>query len=147
MTPHASAPPRKTLRRILAFATISIGLLLFFTSFSVGGWRDTLGGILMGSALILPGAWFLWAEKNDRDRFAAYEEKLRQHVYYSGLLGPEDQPVVSGMGTPEPPRPVNRRWGLIYLGSVALFALAATVLPPTETTAGEDTTVTSTPTP
>ncbi|WP_291340969.1 excalibur calcium-binding domain-containing protein [Corynebacterium sp.] len=146
MTPLSPTRPRKLIRRILAFATVGLGLLLSLTSFGMGDWRDILGGILLGVAFMLPGAWFLWQEKIDRDKLAAYDEAVRQHSYYSGLLGPEDHSVVSGMGTPVPPQPTNRRWGLVYLGAVVIFAVGAAVLPPVEPRPDGGTTVTTTPT-
>lgn len=134
--PRPATPRNRDRKKIFAIVAIIGGLAMWVASVEAESGRQIAFNLLTSVVLILPGAWWFLQEKRDRKIAADFDEKLRQHEYYSTLLGPTDPNVVAGMGLPDPPKPVNRWWPLIGAVCFLLFLAAVWVQP-------EDTTGTS----
>lgn len=50
----------------LAWVSVGLGILIFITSPTYGGFAGFFAGILIGLAIAIPGAWFLLHERRDR---------------------------------------------------------------------------------
>ncbi|GAB3690038.1 hypothetical protein [Corynebacterium nasicanis] len=129
-----SPRPAQRLRSVLATISVGCGVLFFLVSLTMGTWRDPIVGFFFAVGFGLPGAWWFWKEKVDRDNAARYAEAVRQHSYFEGLLGSTDPGIVAGMGEPTPPQPSPRRWGMIIIACLAAFIMATWFIPPVEVT-------------
>lgn len=137
--PGTSFPPRpvtprnRDRKKIYAVVAIISGLAMWVASVEAESGQEIVFNLIVSAILILPGAWWFLQESRDRKIAAEFDEKLRQHEYYSTLLGPTDPHVVAGMGLPDPPKPVNRWWPVIGIICFLLF-LASIWAQPDNTT-------------
>lgn len=123
--PRPATPHNRERKKIFAIVAIAAGLLMWVASVNAESWQHVAFNLIVSVMLILPGAWWFLQEKRDRAVAEEFEEKLRQHEYYSTLLGPTDPSVVAGMGLPDPPKPVNRYW--LVIGGICFLALLGAI--------------------
>jgi hypothetical protein len=142
--PRPATPRNRDRKKIFAIVAIVAGLAMWVASVEAESAQQIAFNLITSFILILPGAWWFLQEKRDRAVAAEFEEKLRQHEYYSTLLGPTDPDVVTGMGLPDPPKPVNRRWPVI--GTICFLAFLAAIWVQPEDTTGTTGTYRDSPT-
>lgn len=125
----------KKWKSILAWISIIFGGIGVLSSFGGDSAADIVGGIILGLALLLPGAWWMFCNIRDQKAASAYATSMAQHEQLSGFLKDSDPTIVAGMGTPERPQVGKRRWGAVTAATIAMFMIGATVTPTPETTA------------
>lgn len=128
-------PKPKKWKSVLAWISIIFGGIMILDSFSGESATEIIGSIVLGLALLLPGAWWMFCNSRDRKAASTYATSMAQHEQLSGLLKDSDPTIVSSMGTPERPQVGQRRWGTVAAATIALLIIGGTVTPTPETTA------------
>ncbi|OFT30669.1 excalibur calcium-binding domain-containing protein [Corynebacterium sp. HMSC08D02] len=132
--PQSQQTSSKT-KTILAWITMAFGALMFSAD---------IGGILFASAFILPGAWWMWCEAQDKKHYKESQEAAMNHKQLRKLLDPErDALVLNSMGDAPQFTPVNRRWPLVWLTALVLFIAGGSLLPESESTTNTEPTSSS----
>lgn len=121
--PQQSSSKTKT---VLAWIAIAFGIILLL-----------LGeiGVLLAAAFIVPGAWWLWCEAQDKKHYNETQEAAANHEQLRKLLDPQrDSLVLNSMGEAPQFTPVNRRWPLVWLTTLVLFIAGGSLSPDLEPT-------------
>lgn len=112
-------PLSHKIKTMFSYVSLGLGLMLVLTSF---GAQEQLSGVLatiiIGCAFLLPGAWYLYAEKQD--------EKIRQRFLddlYSFKITGQSPDLLAK------PNPFKRGWGNIFLIFVAILCIGAGIAP------------------
>lgn len=124
------APKPPVWKRVLAIASITIGVVMLLASIPAiadGDIRTVIGALIAGGGLLLPGAMWMWWERHDK---AAFEEAARQRELIQHLTD-ADRDSLGYAADPEP-KLARRRLGLVIIAAAVLFVIGATVLPPPE---------------
>ena len=122
---------------ILAWIALAVGAIMLFS----GG----IGGVLFAAAFIVPGAWWMWCEAQDKKHFKKSQEAATNHEQLRKLLDPErDALVLNSMGAAPQFTPVNRRWPFVWLAALVLFIAGGNLSPELESAPDTEPTPTST---
>ena len=133
--PQSQRPSSKT-KTVLAWIAIAIGVIRVFS----GG----IGDILLAAAFIVPGAWWLWCETQDKKHYKETQEAAANHEQLRKLLDPQrDSLVLNSMGEAPQFTPVHRRWPLVWLTTLVLLIAGSSPSPELEDTPDTETTPTS----
>lgn len=134
--PQSQQSSSKT-KTVLAWIAIALGIILLFSG--------EIGGILFAAAFIVPGAWWLWCEAQDKKHYKETQEAAANHEQLRQLLDPQrDSLVLNSMGEAPQFTPVNRRWPVVWLTTLVLFIAGGSLAPEFEDTPVTDPTLTST---
>lgn len=120
---------------VLAWVGVVLGVL--FLAAAVGtlgdGVRGSAGIILLGLAMVIPGAWWIYCERKDRahaeEDYRLDQQAARAQQSMAGFVAPG---ALTPLTWDTPLTPVKRRWSIVATISVALFIVAVVVLPPVE---------------
>ncbi|AKK10139.1 hypothetical protein [Corynebacterium uterequi] len=107
-------------KKLLVWISITFATLALIGSFQPPYPSSWVGLGLEVAAMLLPGLWWLWCEHQDRKARATFAESVKFHQF----LTEEDLRLV---GEATPPRPRQRRWPLVALIALVLFAVGTTV--------------------
>lgn len=132
--PQSQRSASKT-KTVFAWITIAIGIMLFL---------GEIGGFLFAAAFIVPGAWWLWCEAQDKKHYNETQEAATNHEQLRKLLDPQrDSLVLNSMGDAPQFTPVNRRWPVVWLTALVLFIAGGSLAPDLEPTPDTEPTSTS----
>lgn len=124
--PQSQRSSSKT-KTVFAWIAIALGIIRVFS----GG----IGGILLAAAFIVPGAWWLWCEAQDKKHYNETQEAVANQEQLRKLLDPQrDSLVLNSMGDAPQFTPVNRRWPLVWLTALVLFIAGGSLSPELEAT-------------
>ena len=133
--PQSQQSSSKT-KTALAWIAIALGVIRVF----LGG----IGGILLAAAFIVPGAWWLWCEAQDKKHYKETQEAAANDEQLRKLLDPQrDSLVLNSMGDAPQFTPVNRRWPLVWLTVLVLLIAGSSLSPELEDTPDTEPTPTS----
>lgn len=132
------------IRRIspTAWANVSLifGVTVLVTAvMGTASLRDAIGMVLMGAAVIIPGAWWHYCENQDKEARRRHARETAEMEQTTALLDEHvDASIIAGMGTLPAPEPMSRHWAFITAGCVALAMIGGGMLdteqaPPTAT--------------
>ncbi|MCQ4607500.1 excalibur calcium-binding domain-containing protein [Corynebacterium pseudogenitalium] len=122
--PQRSSSKTKT---VFAWITIALGIILLFSG--------EIGGILLAAAFVLPGAWWLRCEAQDKKHYNETQKAAANHEQLRKLLDPQrDSLVLDSMGNAPQFTPVNRRWPVVWLTALVLFISGGSLIPESEST-------------
>lgn len=133
---HVSSRPHNVrhIRRISpkAWATISlvVGVTVLVTAvMGTQSLRDAIGMVLIGAAVIIPGAWWHYCENQDKETRKRHARKTAEMEQTKALLDEHvDSLIVKGMGTLPAPEAMSRHWACITAGCVALAMIGGNML-------------------
>ena len=109
-------------RRTWAWVGLVIGGFVILGSIvDPGGALEALSGLMIGSAMAVPGVWWLRCERQDRQALAEWEERAARNRELKQMLGGEYDAVVRGMGEDPRPTPMDRKWPMVAALAVALL--------------------------
>ncbi|SDR82985.1 hypothetical protein [Corynebacterium timonense] len=115
-------------RRTWAWVGLIIGGMVIFGSIvDFRGVLETLSGLMIGAAMVVPGAWWLRCERQDRRALAEWEERVARNRELKQMLGGEYDAVVRGMGEDRRPAPMDRKWPIVAALAVALLIVGGLV--------------------
>ncbi|OIR45772.1 excalibur calcium-binding domain-containing protein [Corynebacterium sp. NML130628] len=133
--PQSQRSSSKT-KTVFAWITIAVGIILLFSG--------EIGGILLAAAFIMPGAWWMWCEAQDKKHYNEAQEAAANHEQLRKLLDPQrDSLVLNSMGDAPQFTPVNRRWPVVWLTALVLFIAGGSLIPESESTLDTEPTPTS----
>ena len=105
-----------------AWIAIAFGIILLLLG--------EIGGILLAAAFIVPGAWWLRCEAQDKKHYNETQEATANHEQLRTLLDPQrDSLVLNSMGDAPQFTPVNRRWPFVWLTALVLFIAGGSLIP------------------
>ncbi|WP_288857557.1 excalibur calcium-binding domain-containing protein [uncultured Corynebacterium sp.] len=119
--PQSQRSSSKT-KTVFAWIAIAVGIILLFSG--------EIGGILLAAAFIVPGAWWMWCEAQDKKHYNETQEAAANHEQLRKLLDPQrDSLVLNSMGAAPQFTPVNRRWPIVWLTALVLFIAGGSLIP------------------
>lgn len=142
-------PP--TSSTVLLWAGVVVGVFLLMESLIPGDTDSslvsTVGGALMGIALIAACGWPLHLRTSDQKNMDEWTRNEEERVHLAGMLTSEDSVVLAGMQPTLPPEPRNRRWNVVgptvgALGIAGMTMVGSGAPPPEVNEASVTSTVT-----
>ena len=137
--PHLTEPTFQkppAWKPILAWAAAVIGGLIVVAAVATfgDGVRESVGMLLIGVGIAIPGGWWIYCEHTDRSRaeedFRLDQQAARAEQAMSGVVAPT---ALAPLTWDTPLVPTERRWLMVGMASAALVLAGGIVSPSVET--------------
>lgn len=122
--PQTHDPKEKT-SLTWALICLALGIVITIGALAETTVRDTLESALIGLAVILPSAWWLYCNNRDKQALARVRRDRDTHAYLNSVLTPDDAAVKLGMGAPPHYEPMQRHWIMVIALTAVLFGAGA----------------------
>ncbi|MEX3505628.1 hypothetical protein [Corynebacterium sp. LK2510] len=112
-------------RKMWAWVGVVLGGVVMFGAITdPESVADFLGSLLAGAAFAVPGAWWLYCEREDRRALEEWQQRAKRNAELKQMLGSEYETIARGMGDDPRPEPMDRKWRYLIGAAVALVLLS-----------------------